>query len=111
MRKELTQTAKKLRNNRQTIIGRYILDFVCFEKKLIIEIDGGQHADNEDDKIRDEWFKTEGFEVLRFWNNDVSGNRDGVVEKIVECLNSPSLSLPTRGRESLDNMSKYGKRA
>ena len=117
MKKELTQTAKKLRNNpteaekhlwyvlrfedlgvkfrRQTIIGRHIVDFVCFEKKLIIEIDGGQHADNEGDKIRDQWFKAEGFEVLRFWNNDVLSNRDGVLQKIMERLDPPSRSLPT----------------
>jgi very-short-patch-repair endonuclease len=84
---------------RQTQIGHYIVDFVCFEKGLVIEIDGGQHADSENDKIRDGWLKAEGFEVVRFWNHDVLGNRDGVLEKITERLNTPTLTLPTRGRE------------
>ncbi len=92
---------------RQAVIGRYIVDFVCYEKRLIIEVDGGQHADSMADKERDEWLKREGFEVLRFWNNDVLENREGVLEKIIECLTSPSLTLPTspafggaRGRET-----------
>ena len=84
---------------RQTLIGHYIVDFVCFEKKLVIEIDGGQHADSENDITRDRWLRTEGFEVLRFWNHDVLRNRDGVIEKIRERLITPSLTLPTRGRE------------
>ena len=82
---------------RQIEIGQYIVDFVCFEKRLVIEIDGGQHADSENDKIRDRWLKEEGFEVLRFWNHDVLKNRDGVLEKIMERLCSPSLTLPTEG--------------
>lgn len=75
---------------RQAAIGRYIVDFVCFEKKLIIEVDGGQHAESESDAVRDQWLKEQGFMVLRFWDNDVLGNRDAVVQKVVECL---SLSL------------------
>ncbi len=118
---DLTLTARRLRNNlteaekylwyilrvrnlgnkfrRQAVIGRYIVDFVCFEKKLIIEVDGGQHAESEKDKVRDQWLKGQGFEILRFWNHDVLGNRDSIRQKIVDCLNSPSLALPTRGRE------------
>lgn len=71
---------------RQAVIGKYIVDFVCFEKRLIVEIDGGQHLDNDADKIRDAWLKAEGFEVLRFWNNDVLKDREGVLEKIIERL-------------------------
>lgn len=66
---------------RQHIIGKYIVDFLCADLKLIIEIDGGQH--NEDaDKIRTEFLEGEGYKVLRFWNNDVLGNIDGVMEVI-----------------------------
>jgi very-short-patch-repair endonuclease len=71
---------------RQEPIGSYIVDFVCYEKKFIIELDGGQHYQNEDDKVRDEWLKLQGFMVLRFWNNEVLENRDGVVLKIMEYL-------------------------
>ena len=81
------------------MIGRYIVDFVCFEKKLIFEVDGGQHTESQNDKIRDQWLNEQGFVVLRFWNRDVLMNRDGVLEKVVEQLKSPSLALPTRGRE------------
>lgn len=118
LKKELTRIAKELRNNlteaekylwymlrcgnlgvkfrRQTIIGQYIVDFVCFEKKLIIEVDGGQHAQNQADKLRDRWLKDQGFEVLRFWNHNILANREGVLEKIVEHL-SPLPSPPHKG--------------
>jgi len=86
-----------VRFRRQAVIGVYIVDFVCFEKQLIIEIDGGQHGNSENDKIRDRWLKTEGFEVLRFWNHDVLGNRDGVLEKIMERLNFPLPNPPHKG--------------
>lgn len=58
---------------RQECIGRYIVDFVNFEKKVVIEVDGGQHADADEalkDKRRDNWLISQGFEVLRFWDND-----------------------------------------
>lgn len=85
---------------RQAAIGPYIVDFVCFEKKLVVEVDGGQHCQSQSDSVRDEWFSSQGFVALRFWNNDVLENLDGVAQKIKERLNSPSLSLPTRGRVS-----------
>jgi very-short-patch-repair endonuclease len=74
---------------RQQPIGKYIVDFICFEKKLIIEIDGGQH--NESPKIQTDlqrtiWLESEGYHVLRFWNNDVLENLDGVLIKIKESL-------------------------
>ena len=120
MSKALTQVSRDLRNNlteaekylwyalrlnnlgvkfrRQAVIGGYIADFACFEKKLIVEVDGGQHMDRQEDKIRDQWLSGQGFKVLRFWNHDVLKNRDGVMQRIAEHL-SPSLTLPTRGRE------------
>jgi len=82
---------------RQAVIGPYIVDFVCFEKKLIVEVDGGQHADSRNDQERDQWLKQCGYKVLRFWNNDVLGNRNGVVEKINEFLNHPLPNPPPKG--------------
>jgi len=85
-----------LKFRRQELIGKYIVDFVCYEKKIIIEIDGGQHSiDKEDDEERDSWFRKEGFRVLRFWNNDVLSQTEVVLEAIVkECVRSPSPSSP-----------------
>src|SRR5579862_1933897 len=54
---------------RQVPVGRFIADFVCFERRLVIEVDGGQHADSVRDRWRDRWFAANGFRVLRFWNN------------------------------------------
>ncbi len=88
-----------LKFRRQEPIGRYIVDFVCFESKVIIEVDGGQHSiETEKDKERDEWFKSQGFKVLRFWNNEVLTNTEGVLEVIrANCLSHPPLNpLPSR---------------
>lgn len=93
---------------RQSIIGEYIVDFVCFEKRLIVEVDGGQPADSDADKKRDQWMAEQGFKVLRFWNNEVLGNRSGVLERINDVLSPPSLSLPTRGRGS-NRRKKYAR--
>ena len=74
---------------RQQPIGPYIVDFVSMEKKLIIEVDGGQHAEGEI-SVRDEkraiWLSKEGYRILRFWNNEVLTNIEGVLEKIREAL-------------------------
>jgi very-short-patch-repair endonuclease len=64
---------------RQLPIGGYICDFVCREKFLIIEVDGGQHNESATDAIRDRRLAEEGYRVLRFWNNDVLGNLEGVL--------------------------------
>ncbi|NEU99513.1 endonuclease domain-containing protein [Bradyrhizobium uaiense] len=64
---------------RQVPAGRYICDFVCREKRIVIEVDGGQHADSVEDAVRDRYLTDEGYRVLRFWNNDVLGNIDGVL--------------------------------
>ncbi|MDB5501283.1 MAG: (cytosine-5-)-methyltransferase [Tardiphaga sp.] len=70
---------------RQIPIGRYIVDFVCRAERLIIEVDGGQHADSsQSDRTRDLWLEDQGFRVLRFWNNEVQNNTDGVLEVILE---------------------------
>ena len=121
MKRKSTQKARELRSNlteaekhlwyvlrlenigvkfrRQAVIGRYIVDFVCFERRLVIEVDGGQHQWDLHDKDRDRWMKEQGFQVLRFWNDEVLVNRDGVLNIIFKYLKSPSLALPARGRE------------
>lgn len=72
---------------RQQPIGDYIVDFVCLEKKIVIEVDGGQHAEQEEyDGVRDAWLRGKGYSVLRFWNNDVLHNLDGVKETISQAL-------------------------
>jgi very-short-patch-repair endonuclease len=73
---------------RQHPIGAYIADFACIESRLIVEADGGQHADNEPDQKRTAWLKSQGWRVLRFWNNDILANTRGVVETIAETLRS-----------------------
>jgi very-short-patch-repair endonuclease len=79
---------KGLKFRRQHPFLNYILDFVCLEKKLVIEIDGGQHAINvEHDRERDLFIRKEGFNVLRFWNNEVLENIEGVIQTIEDkCL-------------------------
>ena len=62
------------------------MDFVCRQSRLIVEVDGGQHADSAHDAIRDKWLKDQGYRVLRFWSNDVLGNLVGVLETIAAAL-------------------------
>jgi len=75
---------------RQAMIGKYIVDFVCFERSLVIEVDGGQHADSEADRVRTRWLENQGFRVLRFWNNEVLKNIIGVLETIVTAIEKSS---------------------
>ncbi len=83
--------AKKLSGikfRRQVPVGKYIVDFVALSKKLIIELDGSQHIENIDyDKARTEYLNKLGFTVLRFLDNDVINNIDGVLLKILEEYN------------------------
>lgn len=90
-----------LKFRRQHQIGNYIVDFVCLEKKLVIELDGGQHAEpdkKEDDRKRDAWLEKEGYRVLRFWDNEVLLNSKEVLTVIREhCVGHPPLDpLPSR---------------
>jgi very-short-patch-repair endonuclease len=71
---------------RQLPISGYIRDFVCREKFLIVEVDGGQHCESVGDALRDRRLTDEGFRVLRFWNNDVLGNVEGVLMTIQSAL-------------------------
>ena len=109
LRKNMTLQEKKLwsvirnrqffgyRFRRQFPIGQYIVDFICREKKIIIEIDGGQH--NEDinvyyDNRRTEYLIAEGYKVIRFWNNDIDKNIGGVYEKLKEIFNITDTVTP-----------------
>jgi len=68
---------------RQAPLGKYIVDFISFERKLILEIDGGQHAlERDNDEKREIWLESQGFRILRFWNNEVLQNLEGVLEAI-----------------------------
>ena len=64
---------------RQVPIDRFIADFVCFEARLVVEVDGGQHAGSLQDRWRDRWFAANGYRVVRFWNNEVLSNLEGVL--------------------------------
>jgi very-short-patch-repair endonuclease len=88
-----------LKFRRQEPIGKYIADFACHEKRIVIEVDGRQHSTNKErDRERDNWFKEQGYKVLRFWNNEVLTNIAGVLEVIREnYLSHPPLNpLPSR---------------
>jgi very-short-patch-repair endonuclease len=106
--KQPSQRARKLRNNptstervlwrvlrdkqlcwrfrRQFVIAPYIVDFACPEARLVIEADGGHHAAPGDHDRRDAFLAQNGWRVLRFWNNDIVENRDGVAQSILELL-------------------------
>lgn len=71
---------------RQGKIGRYVVDFVCREKYIVVEVDGGQHAENPQDRVRDLVLASKGYHVFRFWNSDVLSNIDGVSQKLYEAL-------------------------
>ena len=82
---------------RQCPIGSYIVDFVCFKRKLIIELDGSQHLDQIIyDEKRTKWFEGEGFRILRFWNSQVLNNTESVLNTILNSL-TPTLVLPHKG--------------
>lgn len=91
---------------RQQPLGSYIVDFVSFDKKLVIEVDGGQHLGSASDQQRDAWLQGQGFRTLRFWNNEVLGKTEAVLEKIYQAV-SPSpqpLSHEGRGVKSLERV-------
>ena len=74
------------RFRKQVPLGRYIVDFLCYEANLIIEVDGGGHNEDgtiEYDTVRTAWLEKQGYVIKRFWNNDVLCNIDGVLEEIL----------------------------
>ena len=83
---------------RQYPIGRYVVDFICLEKDLIIEIDGGQHSESKEaDLQRDQWLKKKGFKVLRFWNHEIFKNLEGVKQVIEKNVLEPHPNPPLSG--------------
>jgi len=87
---------------RQVRLGRYITDFASHKQKIVIELDGGQHGQQEErDLARTKFLQSEGYRVLRFWNNDVLNNIDGVLEMIHSaCLTTPTPASPSRKRDA-----------
>ncbi|MBI5788593.1 MAG: DUF559 domain-containing protein, partial [Candidatus Schekmanbacteria bacterium] len=84
-------------------IGQFIVDFVCLEKKLIIEVDGSQHSEHADAR-RSQWLQKEGYQIIRFWNNQVLQQKEAVGDIIWTALNKPDNHPhpdppPSRGRE------------
>jgi very-short-patch-repair endonuclease len=88
-----------LKFRRQVMLGRYIVDFVSFGDKLIVEVDGAQHVGSAYDAKRDQWLSAQGFKVLRFWNVDVLSNLEGVLALISNAvINPPSPGPASRAR-------------
>ena len=95
---------------RQEVIDDlYIVDFVCFEHRLIVEADGGQHAQSAYDAERDTYLTKQGFRILRFWNNDVLANGDGVVASILDAIDSHGAQ--TRADPTPQPLSRKGRGA
>jgi very-short-patch-repair endonuclease len=98
MRREPTDAERKLwyllrdrrfvgvKFRRQAPLGRYIVDFVCFQHKLVVEADGGQHYDDNADASRDSWLAQEGYVVVRYSNHDILKNLNGVLEDLAARL-------------------------
>jgi len=84
---------------RQQPPSRYVVDFLCREKRLVIEVDGGQHSDEARDYVRTWWLPEHRYRVLRFWNNDIMDNMDGVLATIASALreDAPPHPVPASG--------------
>ena len=91
--RELRRNQLGFRFRRQHPILPYIVDFACVEAKLIVEADGGQHTSSRD-RVRDEYLQHQGWRILRFWNNDIRQNRDGVLQVIAAALKLNERTLP-----------------
>ena len=85
---------------RQHPTGGYIADFACVERRLIVEADGGQHAESPGDLIRTQRLEALGWRVLRFWNDEILENPDGVVEAILQALQASSAETPSPGSQA-----------
>jgi very-short-patch-repair endonuclease len=101
---------------RQQPLGPFVVDFVHFGGRLVVEADGGQHAAPAADLERDAWLRGQGFRVLRFWNHDIAANLEGVLQEILQALEAggrggfgawpplpnpyPGTSVPSRGLQT-----------
>jgi len=88
---------------RQQPIGPYVVDFVHLGAKLIVEADGGQHSQSESDVVRDEWLTSQGFKIMRFWNNDILSNTDAVLTAILDALAPSPLTPLPQGERGTDD--------
>jgi very-short-patch-repair endonuclease len=96
-----------LKFRRQQPVGTYVVDFFCPEQRLVVELDGGQHQERAGyDQSRDTWLKAEGYIVLRYWNNELMSNLDGVLEDILQ-----RAGLVENGSPSPQPLSPEGRRA
>ena len=99
LRRDLTEAERRLWSRlrrrqleghyfrRQVPLGPYVADFACLDGKLVVEVDGGQHAVEADrDAVRDKWLESRGYRILRFWNNDVLRNTEAVLAEILGAL-------------------------
>jgi very-short-patch-repair endonuclease len=94
------QQIRGARFRRQVLIGPYIVDFACLSHRLIIEVDGGQHAQNvSQDEVRTSWLASRGYRVVRYWDNDVLKNTDEVLESIWTSLEIPGPHHPDSPRK------------
>jgi very-short-patch-repair endonuclease len=95
---------------RQQPIEGYIVDFVSFERRLIIEIDGGQHTDRSDyEERRTRCLLANGFRILRFWNNDVIENEEGVYERIMSEVRTARAPSPSQASGLGPSLSREGR--
>lgn len=104
---------------RQQPVGRFIVDFMCFEARLIVEVDGAQHIDSAGDAVRDQWLGAQGFRILRFFNNDVLNRRGNVADAIHAALQRADAGIeppsthpsprpsPARG-EGAEGLARHG---
>jgi very-short-patch-repair endonuclease len=83
---------------RQEPLDFYIVDFVCFAARLIVELDGSQHSESEGDHRRDSYLRSQGFRIVRIWNNELFTNEEGVAELIWSVLQTPPLPNPSPAR-------------
>jgi very-short-patch-repair endonuclease len=83
---------------RQVPIGAFIADFVCYETRLIVEADGGQHCESAADARRTAWLESQGYRVLRFWNHEILAQPRDVMDRLYTALNSPSPRSPSASR-------------
>jgi very-short-patch-repair endonuclease len=86
-----------LKFKRQVPIGKYIVDFANLRAKVVIEIDGGQHAESKTDRVRDQFLSSQGFRVVRFWNNGVLQSTDEILDAISAAIGEAAQPpLPAR---------------
>jgi adenine-specific DNA-methyltransferase len=80
-------------------MGPYLVDFCCPDRRLIVELDGGQHAEHtSSDQARTRFLEAEAYRVVRFWNHEVLNRRDAILEEIARLLSNPHPSLSLKGR-------------